>query len=690
MIVPAVINALLLLPEVTVPVASLNDDVYHYLFIQNAAAALSRGDSLIDHWLPQIEAGVPQFLYYQHLGSLIVVALQRLSGGALDLFTTFNLVRFVLLVGLPVTVFVSVRWMGLPVPAAAISATASTLLSTNYLFGFEYDSYVWRGLGLFTQILAMHLSFLAVGAGYLAIQTGRRIWLAAVLLAFLVLTHLLYGYIVGIGLLVLAALGINRSNARIRAVRLGAVAGVAAAISAYQWVPFVMSTEYANATPYLQPYKYDSFGASQILTWLGTGEVFDHRRLPVLTALFAMGVIVAAALRSKGALAALGLFLVWLIAWFGRPTLGPLTNIFPLDDGLLFHRFIGGVDLAAIVLMGLGGAVVWSLWRPAASVAGLIGGVVVLQLIFVPAYVERADFYLGNQSLMRTASDAVKSDADGRAILATLRSLPPARVFAGLPRTYGANPEMRYGDLRFYNLLTFDGLDGFAPPNQSLSLNADYIWDFREDELEDYQLYNARYMVAPTGMAVAPFLTPIQRTARFTLYEAPTSGYAQYVPIGQRIAAPSQRALFESNLAWERRHVAGTPRSFIRYDYPAATLGPGPSASPGCPDGGRIDYERFQPGKLDLVVGCSAPAALLLKMTYHPNWRVTVDGEQIPTFMVSPSYIGIDLPAGVHQVNAVYEPTPTKAPLLLLGGLVLAGVFLLRSRLDRLLARLAT
>ena len=53
MVVPAVINAVLLLPELTIPVASLNDDVYHYLFIQNAAGALDRGDNVVDHWLPR-------------------------------------------------------------------------------------------------------------------------------------------------------------------------------------------------------------------------------------------------------------------------------------------------------------------------------------------------------------------------------------------------------------------------------------------------------------------------------------------------------------------------------------------------------------------------------------------------------------------------------------------------------------
>ena len=236
-----------------------------------------------------------------------------------------------------------------------------------------------------------------------------------------------------------------------------------------------------------------------------------------MTALFAVGCLVAIASRSRTSLLALGLFVLWLVAWFGRPTLGALTNIFPLDDGLLFHRFIGGVDLAAIVVMGLGGALVWGLWRPHRGRLGPVGAVIVINLILVPAYMERADFYAGNQAMMKQTHDAVVADRDGKAILTTLKSLPSARIFAGLPATYGAGPEMRDGSVHFYNLLTFEGLDGFAPPNQSLSLTSDYIWDFRDTEQADYELYNARYVVAPTGKEMAPFLTPIQRTAAIHL-----------------------------------------------------------------------------------------------------------------------------------------------------------------------------
>jgi hypothetical protein len=53
---------------------------------------------------------------------------------------------------------------------------------------------------------------------------------------------------------------------------------------------------------------------------------------------------------------------------------------------------------------------------------------------------------------------------------------------------------------------------------------------------------------------------------------------------------------------------------------------------------------------------------------------VTVDGRDADTFMVSPSFVGVSLPAGDHFVTAEYRSTPVKAPLLALAVLVLVSM----------------
>ena len=106
----------------------------------------------------EVELGFPHLLYYQHLPHLTVVLLHRLLLGQVDLLTLFNLIRYLLLVGFPLTVWWSMRRLGFSVVAGAVAAAVATLLSSNGRYGFDYDSYLWRSVGLYTQLWAIRSS----------------------------------------------------------------------------------------------------------------------------------------------------------------------------------------------------------------------------------------------------------------------------------------------------------------------------------------------------------------------------------------------------------------------------------------------------------------------------------------------------------------------------------------------------
>src|SRR5258706_77259 len=164
-------TAIALLPELTVAVPSNNDDATHFLLIQRASEALANGENVLDHWVPQLELGFPWFIYYQPLPALLVVLLHRALLGLVDLLTVFNAVRYVLLVGLPITVFWSLRRMGVAAAGAAMAAAASPLLSGDFRYGFDYASYIWRGFGMFPQLAAVHLPVVTV-----AVAATPRAW----------------------------------------------------------------------------------------------------------------------------------------------------------------------------------------------------------------------------------------------------------------------------------------------------------------------------------------------------------------------------------------------------------------------------------------------------------------------------------------------------------------------------------
>jgi hypothetical protein len=686
---PSLVTATALLSELRVPIPSLNDTAVHYVLIQRAGEALASGENPFDHWLPELELGFPFLFYYQHLPHLTVVLLHRLLLKQVDLLTLFNLIRYLLLVGFPLTVLWSMRRMGFSAVAAAVAAAAATLLSSGHRYGFEYDSYIWRGLGMYTQLWAMHLSFVTLACVHRLLQRGEGYVAAAVAAAALVLSHLVYAYMMALTALALALIGMDRSNVRRRVGRLAVTGGLAAVITSYFWLPFVIEVPYLSASTYLERWKYDSFGARQILTWLVNGDLLDHGRLPVLTVLLALGIAGALVSRTPPARLALVLLALWLPLYFGRATWGRLAGLLPMHEGLLFHRFIGGVHLAAILLVGLGGEWIWRQMAPLREHWRAAVLAVAVLAVLAPALRERWGFYARNAEWMARTSTALDADQEAREILSALRRLPRGRVHAGLRANWGK--ALKVGDLHFYDLLTFNRIAAVSPPYSSLSLNADLIWHFDDRNPAHYELFNVTHLVAPRVFEHPPFLRPVLQADRYVLYEADAWGYARFAGVTGRQPVGSQSNLFAKNRSWFLSAEPAAGR-YIRHDYPrrddrTASLmdaAGSPDASAGCQGRAWIAEERVLPGRIDLRVDCPEAATLVLKTTFHPNWRVSIDGRRARPFMVSPSYLGVSVPAGPHQVRAEYRSPAYKTLLLLVGTGVLAAAIRLRRRFSRL------
>ena len=667
-------------PEVYVQIPSNNDDAFHWLLVQRANEALSNGENILDFWTPQLEMGFASFVHYQHLPHVAVVILDRLTFGIVPLLTMFNFVRYLLLALLPVTVLWSMRRIGLSWPAATFGACAASLLSSPFLYGFDYGSYVWRGFGTYTQLWGMHLSFIAVAATHTVLTQRRGHLLAIITLSLLVLSHLLYAYIVALSVGVMFLTNVRRDSAVVQMRDLAVVGAFPLLITSYMWLPFLRYGAWVNLSPYLQPEKYNGLGAPAVITYLVSGELFDSGRLPVFTLLLAVGAVSIGIARTRLGVGILALFLVWLVLYFGRPTLGRLYDLMPLANTLLIHRFSGAVHLFGIMLIGIGADALWQVarrwWRPWLPYAAAAVAVVAL----LPAIAERASFYDQGLQWMRVTQQDIAADADARTIIETIRALPRGRTFAGLRTDYG--PQMSFdipfNSARFSDLLVYDGLDVIAPPYNSSSLSSDMIWDFNYRRAEDYALFDVRYAVVPASIAAPPFLTPIKRTTRYVLYQAPPSAHAEWVSVRQRDATATQGDLVTKDRAWllaPDRNARGS----IRWDYPAHGVVDA-NLPPTCSRGDVRD-DALRPASLDLTVSCDSSGTLMVKMTYDPGWRVTIDGAPTDTFMVSPAYLAVVVPAGTHHVDAQYTSVPEKGPLLALGIVALVAAVPVSRRL---------
>lgn len=673
-------NFLTLLPELTLASPSLNDDVYHLALVQRATEVISGGGNPIDFWLPNLNLGFPSFTYYQHLPHLFVAALAALTG--IRAFDAFNATRVVLMAGFPITVYWSTRRLGLAREEAVCASAACSLFSGGWRYGFEYESYLWRGFGMYTQLWAMHLSFLALACVGVYLDSGRGRLRAVVLLSMLVLSHLVYAYMMAItlGLFLLAR---GRDGAIARARRLLLTGALTALITSYMWLPFLRASTLLNASPNLAGEKYDSFGAEKILGWLFSGDLIDRGRLPVLTVLVGIGVLSAVRRRTPPERLALLIFGAWLLLYFGRPTWGGAMDLLPLHHGLLLHRFIGSVGIGAILLIGLGGGVAWRFVAgrlqtyPALSI---MAPALLMCIAIYPAVQERNAFYAQNALWLRQSNDFIGGNEDAARVVQELKELPPGRVFAGINGIW--DQEMKVGFVNMSDLLLFNGLDVFAPTFDA-SLNGDALWYMDPTSASMLDLFNVRYVVAPTSTLPSPLWRPLLETRQYVLYETTASGY---FAIGRTDAAltGSQADFHDAAIDWL---MGAGPRLA---DYPIVDLlGRGnalgfkeqslqswhPTSNELTRPGTVISQEAGK-SRYDALVQLDSEATVVLKVTYHPGWRAWVDGERVTPFAVMPSMVGVSVPMGEHDVRLQYVSDGTKTWLLLLGGLTLLGVVL--------------
>lgn len=101
---------------------------------------------------------------------------------------------------------------------------------------------------------------------------------------------------------------------------------------------------------------------------------------------------------------------------------------------------------------------------------------------------------------------------------------------------------------------------------------------------------------------------------------------------------------------------------------------------PFAPPAGEVPAETvklvsWEPGRLVLEAGSSAPAVLVVSELFYPGWIATLDGRPAPIFPVNHALLGLYLSPGPHQVTIRYvsAQTAVRQGVYLLGGLALAG-----------------
>jgi hypothetical protein len=228
-----------------------------------------------------------------------------------------------------------------------------------------------------------------------------------------------------------------------------------------------------------------------------------------------------------------------------------------------------------------------------------------------------------------------------------------------------------------YAILQSRGLDMLGYLYHAESLNADVQVLFDEQRPDQYALFNVRYLVVPRDQPLPAFARVLGDYGRHRLAVIDLSGGYFGVTTATAALRGTKEAWFPAASAWLASDAPARGEQPTVYvgraaaEHPEAQplLSAATLALPAAPvaSTGQVTAEMVGFNRYSGTVQLSAAAVVTLKATYHPGWQATLDGAPVPTRMVLPSYVAIDVPAGTHTVEFVYQATPWRLPLLGLG-----------------------
>jgi hypothetical protein len=684
MVAMAVVFNLWVLRAEILPALEPNDSAVHLSMVRWAMERIQGGHLPFDGWFANLGLGSPLFHHYQSLPHILTGVLSLAIGPD----RAFSGLLYLLLASWPISVYIGARLFGWERWVAAGAALVSPLLLSAPGYGFEYGSYTWGGLGLWSQLWAMWLLPVALGSTWRAVTARKpgRFALAALLLGLTAACHFLTGYVAFLALGVWVVIGPRQFLKRLGR---AAVVGIGALlIIAWVIVPLLLDSRWISQSSLRQgTVLFDSFGARRVLTWLVTGQLFDAGRAPVITILVGLGTIVCVARfrYDERARAVLGFMLLSLLLFFGRPTLGALLKFLPGGDDLLLHRYIVGVQLAGIMLAGVGvawiGPRVQAMLRqlmPSVSPIIVKGLIVLLGLGFLaPAWGWAWAFTRDGARQIRVQRivDAAEG-ADVRSLIEEARLRGPGRIYAGSTTNWGFT--YRLGGVPMYAALLAYEADGVGFLLRTTSLSSDFEAAFDDTDPAQYHLFGIRYLILPTGRGSPVAATLLDEQGRDALWEVRPASYVDVVDS----VSPTIRA--------DRTNLAQRAIFFLRSDllaegrFPTLAFAGQPAAPPTLPLGAepigragvvRSDEDTISDGVVTAIVAADRAAVVVLKSSFDPRWTVTVDGVTVRPQMVAPSFVGATVPAGTHSVEFRYQPFPNYALLFAIGTLTLVALW---------------
>lgn len=689
-----------------------NDNTFHYALIDDAKQVwkeVFKGKLspvyLLDSWNERWAEGFSLSQYYSHLPEAIISLISFIV--PISAFKLFVIIRTLLLILLPVSFFLGALILGYTPVFGVIFTFFSQAIFTDGLYGLDSPSFLWRGWGLSTQLLAVFFLPLAFAYGISYFKTKKNLGKAILFNFLLAQAHFGMFYLLLFAYPVYWIFSLDKWQEMGK--RILIFLSLTLTSLAYFIVPFFTTSQYRNFSLWDPIWKFNSWGLNQIIIWLLNGDLFDFNRFPFLTIFVIGGVFWGLVSSNKFNRYLVLVFISYFILFLGRDILGPLINFIPGMSEYHIHRVIVMVQFFGLLIAS---EFLYSLIQiaryaffdrltprgPQAIVSKrylrifiiIIFAILVLGSIYliekpIINYVKDNDVWI-----VRSNADYQKNIRDYQTIVDSLRKLPSARVYAGRPGNWGR--DFKIGDTQIYMALSSDGFPtiGFLP--QSWSPNSDAEQFFDEEKLDHYNLYNVGYLVLPSDKKPPQFAKLVVKKGKFSLYQVDSEGWFTLGKSSLQVTTNKNNLI---NIA----HLWFYSPMFLNKNYPAIALNnekytfvdstitmseqnifdkniPIWKENPMYGNQEKFEQKLINKTEKKFPQGYSVNfkleskcrnCVLVLKQTFHPNWQITVNGKKRKAFPVFPFFIGIQInEPGDYQISATYESSSLKIIMLFL------------------------
>src|SRR3989338_8632628 len=729
--------------------SEVNDNIFQYALVdeakniwKNVISLQTSPFYLVDSFNERWNEGFALSTYYSHLPQAVVSFASYVS--TIPTIVIFNWTKFLLLILLPVSFFISARILGFSYLYSIITTILSHLVITDGLYGIDITSYVFRGWGLSSQLLAIFFLPLSFAFTYNYLTKGKKLeW--ALLFNFLLaqshsgvflMTALAYPFLFAVTLWeIFEKNSLHKFKIKILFNYLNNNEDLRPLVKhflifvfwiffllSYYLIPFFLYGQYRSFSYWDPLWKFNSFGLFQILSWTLNGELFDFNRLPLVTLSVFAGIFAVLISRDKRHRIFGLLFIFYFLCFIGRTSiLGRFVDFIPGFSEFHLHRFIVmihfiGIFLAAYVIELSINKIKFlinhiRLTNIQAPIKEILITVIIICSIFLFKHLEQPilEYAKYNDKWINENNALyIEDESSYIALLQAIKKANPGRIYAGRPGNWGR--DFKVGDTPIYMALSRDGFKGIGFAPESWSPNSEFDTFFNENDLNSYNLYNITHVVYPGNLQAPKFFKPMGQFGKYNLYEINVNGW---------FASGTSSTIVTSNKThlFNIVHYWMTTDAIKNREYPQISFSK-TSNTTGKNEIRMVDLNRYITGKDNkqisiweksplydghdsqvaslvktnekvFLAGYGATFKLnkdciycvaILKQTFHPNWAVKVNGESVKAYPVFPFYIGIQIQKAGSYTIEVIYQPNQLKIMLLLMTVIVTTGYLIRRR----------